>query len=185
MVDWRAPLAAGTLDRDGALSRIALRHAVATDDPALITRLAAVGVAFDGPLQGSAMATDLALSHGAHHAAEALVRAGAPVSADALDGIDSAVSPELAALLLENGARPSTTAIAECVACGAPAAARVIADAYRATHDDLDPAFEAVRQNMLVDLESSLAEVRTGKRSHYLGAEGLAERVDHLQSFTL
>jgi hypothetical protein len=185
MVDWRTPLSAGTLDRDGRLSRIALRHAVATDDPALVAKLAATGVALDGPLHGSAMATDLALAHGAHHAAAALVRAGAPVSPDALDGIDSAVSPELAALLLERGAQPSATAIAECVACGAPAAARVIADAYREKHEDLPAAFETVRQSMLADLESSLAEVRTGKRSHYLGAEGLAERVDHLQSFSL
>ncbi|VTU39695.1 hypothetical protein H4CHR_04775 [Variovorax sp. PBS-H4] len=185
VVDWRAPLAAGTLDRDAVLSRIALRHAVATDDAALVGQLAAANVALDGPLQGSALATDLALAHGAHHAAEALARAGAPVSADALDAIDSAVSPELVALLLHRGAQPSATAIAECVACGAPAAARAIADAYREQHQDLATAFEAARQDMLADLESSLAEVRTGKRSHYLGAEGLAERVDHLQSFSL
>jgi hypothetical protein len=107
------------------------------------------------------------------------------VSPDALDAIDSAVSPELAALLLERGAQPSATAIAECVACGAPAAARVIADAYRKQHEDLPAAFETARSSMLADLESSLAEVRTGKVSHYLGAEGLAERVDHLQRFDL
>jgi hypothetical protein len=185
VVDWRAPLAAGTLDRDGALSRIALRHAVATDDAALVEQLAAAGVALDGPLQGNATATDLALEHGAHHAAAALARAGAPVSPDALDGIDSAVSPELVTLLLERGAQPSATAIAECVACGAPAAARVIAGAYQDRHDDLPSAFEKARQDMLAQLERSLAEVRTGKVSHYLGAEGLAERVDHLQSFSL
>ncbi|MDR6537471.1 SMI1/KNR4 family protein [Variovorax soli] len=185
MVDWRTPLSAGTLERDGRLSRIALRHAIAADDPALIAKLAATGVAFDGPLHGSATATDLALAHGAHHAAEALARAGAPVSPDALDAIDSAVSPELATLLLARGAQPSATAIAECVACGAPAAARVIADAYRQQHDDLPEAFEAARNGMLAELERSLAEVRTGKISHYLGAEGLAERVDHLQSFEL
>jgi hypothetical protein len=185
MVDWRTPLSEGTLDRDGRLSRIALRHAVATDDPALVAKLAAAGVSFDGPLHGSAKATDLALAHGAHHAAEALARAGAPVSPDALDAIDSAVSPELAALLLARGAQPSATAVAECVACGAPAAARVIADAYQKQRGDLPAAFEAARNSLLAELEKSLAEVRTGKVSHYLGAEGLAERVDHLQSFRL
>lgn len=184
-VDWRTPLAAGTLDRDGALSRIAVRHAVATDDAALVEKLAATGVAFEGPLLGSATAVDLALSHGAHHAAYALAQAGAPVSPDALDGIDSAVSPELVTLLLDRGAQPSVTAIAECVACGAPAAARAIADAYQRRHDDLPAAFERTRQEMLADLERSLADVRTGEVSHYLGAEGLAERVDHLQSFRL
>ncbi|MBT2323066.1 SMI1/KNR4 family protein [Variovorax paradoxus] len=185
MVDWRTPLAEGTLGQDGPLSRIALRHAVATDDAALVERLAAAGVALDGPLQGSAIATDLALSHGAHAAAAALVRAGAPVALDALDYIDSAVSPELVTLLLEHGAQPTPTAIAECVACGAPAAARLIADAYGQAHKDLPAAFEKIRDGMLTELETSLAEVRTGKVSHYLGAEGLAARVDHLQSFQL
>ncbi|RST52203.1 SMI1/KNR4 family protein [Variovorax sp. MHTC-1] len=184
-VDWKTPLADGTLGQDGPLSRIALRHAVATDDAGLVEGLAAVGVALDGPLQGSAIATDLALSHGAHAAAAALVRAGAPVAPDALDYIDSAVSPELVELLLEHGAEPSATAVAECVACGAPAAARLIADAYGRKRDDLPAAFEAVRNNMLAELETSLAEVRTGKVSHYLGANGLATRVDHLQSFSL
>lgn len=184
-VDWRTPLADGTLGQDGPLSRIALRHAVATDDAGLVEGLAAAGVALDGPLQGSAIATDLALSHGAHAAAAALVRAGAPVAPDALDYIDSAVSPELVSLLLDRGAQPSATAIAECVACGAPAAARLIAGAYSQTHDDLPAAFETVRNGMLAELETSLAEVRTGKVSHYLGANGLAERIDHLQSFSL
>jgi hypothetical protein len=185
MVDWRTPLAEGTLGENGRLSRIALRHAVATDDAALVAQLAGAGVALDGALHGSAIATDLALSHGAHAAAAALVRAGAPVAPDALDYIDSAVSPELVALLLEHGARPSATAIAECVACGAPAAARLIASAYGQDHDDLPAAFETVRSGLLAELETSLAEVRTGKVSHYLGAHGLAERVDHLQSFSL
>ncbi|RZL93633.1 MAG: SMI1/KNR4 family protein [Variovorax sp.] len=185
MVDWRSALADGTLAQDAPLSRIALRHAVATDDAALIAKLAAAEVALGGPLHGSAIATDLALSHGAHAAAAALVRAGAPVAPDALDYIDSAVSPELVGLLLAHGAKPSATAIAECVACGAPAAARLIAEAYGKEHDDLPAAFDAVRNGMLGELETALAEVRTGKVSHYLGAHGLAERVDHLQSFKL
>jgi hypothetical protein len=185
MVDWRSALADGTLGQNGALSRIALRHAVATDDAALVEKLAAADVALDGPLAGSAIATDLALSHGAHAAAAALVRAGAPVAHDALDYIDSAVSPELVDLLLSRGAEPTATAIAECVACGAPAAARLIADAYGRQHDDLPTAYANVRDGMLAELESSLAEVHAGRLTHYLGPIGLAKRVDHLQSFSL
>lgn len=185
IVDWRTPLAEGTLGQNGPLSRIALRHAIATDDAALIAQLAAADVALDGPLQGSAMATDLALSHGAHEAAAALAKAGAPVSSDALDFIDSAVSPELVSLLLARGAKPSATAIAECVACGAPLAARLIASAYAETHDDLPTAYDAVKNSMLAELESSLVDVRAGKLSHYLGVHGLVQRVDHLQSFSL
>lgn len=185
MVDWRTPLAAGTLGQVAPLARVALRHAIATDDPVLVQKLAAAEVALDGPLLGSAIATDLALSHGAHHAAEALVRAGAPVARDALDAIDSAVSPELIGLLLERGATPSATAIAECVACGAPAAARLIADAYAQSHDDLASAYAAARVGMLAELEAALVEVHAGRLTHYLGPAGLTKRVDHLQSFEL
>ena len=138
-----------------------------------------------GPLLGSAIATDLALSHGAHQAAEALVRAGAPVAHDALDYIDSAVSPELVGLLLERGAEPSATAIAECVACGAPAAARLIAEGYARSHGDLEVTYAAARDGMLADLEAALVEVHAGRLTHYLGPAGLAKRVDHLQSFSL
>ncbi|MGJ7507960.1 SMI1/KNR4 family protein [Variovorax sp. GT1P44] len=185
MVDWRTPLADGTLGQDGPLSRIALRHAVATDDAELIGRLVGAGVTLDGPLHGSAIATDLALSHGAHAAAAALVLAGAPVAPDALDYIDNAVSPELVSLLLAHGAQPSATAIAECVACGAPAAARLIASAYAQSHDDLPTAYASVRDGLLTDLESSLIEVREGRLTHYLGLAGLTKRVDHLRSFSL
>lgn len=185
MVDWQGALADGSLARNGALSRIALRHAVATDDASLVEKLVANGVALDGPLAGSAIATDLALSHGAHAAAAALVRAGAPVAHDALDYIDSAVSPELVELLLSHGAEPTPTAIAECVACGAPAAARLIAEAYGRQHDDLPAAYATVRDGMLAELESSLVEVQAGRLTHYLGPIGLAKRVDHLQSFSL
>jgi hypothetical protein len=185
MVDWHAPLADGTLGDNGPLSRIALRHAVATDDEELVAKLHAAGVSFDGPLSGSAIATDLAIGHGAHAAAAALVRAGAPVAPDALDALDSAISPELADLLLTHGAQPSPTAIAECVACGAPAAARVIAGAYAQSHDDLAAAYAAARDVMLADLESSLVEVREGRLTHYLGLAGLTRRADHLRSFSL
>ncbi|MDM0018549.1 SMI1/KNR4 family protein [Variovorax saccharolyticus] len=185
MVDWRSPLAAGTLGQDAPLARVALRHAIATDDAEQVARLAAAGIALDGPLLGSAIATDLALSHGAHHAAEALVRAGAPVAHDALDYIDSAVSPELVGLLLERGAEPSATAVAECVACGAPAAARLIAGAYAQSRDDLPGAYAAARDGMLAELEAALVEVHAGRLTHYLGPAGLTKRIDHLQSFEL
>ncbi|WP_431273736.1 SMI1/KNR4 family protein [Variovorax ureilyticus] len=185
MVDWRAALADGTLGDNGPLSRIALRHAVATDDAELVAKLHVAGVSLEGPLSGSAIATDLAISHGAHAAAAALVRAGAPVAPDALDEIDNPISPELADLLLTHGAQPSPTAIAECVACGAPAAARVIAGAYAQSHDDLATAYAAARDEMLAELESSLVEVREGRLTHYLGLAGLTRRADHLRSFSL
>jgi hypothetical protein len=185
VVDWRTPLAEGTLARDATLSHIALRHAVATDDAGLVADLAAAGVQFDAPLQGSANATDLAVSHGAYHAAAALVEAGAPVSADVLDHIEGAPSPELTTQLLARGAQPDAAAMAQCVACGAPASARVIGDALALRSEDVAAGFEAARAALLEELEGALAKVRSGELTHYLGPEGLVRRAEHLREFEL
>jgi hypothetical protein len=185
LVDWRTPLADGVLRHHPALARVALRHAIATDDAALVVELAASGVSFEGPQQGSALATDVAVEHGAFAAAAALVRAGAPVAFDALRNVDGQISPELTSALLANGAEPSVAAIVKCVACGAPASAHLIADACAETGIDVPPAFVADRDAMLLELETTLVKVRDGSLGHYLGPEGLAERIEHLQTFRL
>lgn len=185
VVDWRTPLAEGTLRHKPQLARVALRHAIGTDDARLIAELAAAGVAFDGPQQGSALATDVAVGQGAFAAASALVRAGAPVATDALRNIDGQISPELTAALLDNGAEPNVAAIVKCAACGAPASAHLIADACAKAGIDVPAAFIAERDAMLLELETALAKMQGGKYGHYLGQEGLAERIDHLQTFSL
>ncbi len=38
---------------------------------------------------------------------------------------------------------------------------------------------------MLLELETTLAKMQDGKHGHYLGQEGLAERIEHLQTFSL
>ncbi|WP_418125025.1 SMI1/KNR4 family protein [Variovorax sp. 160MFSha2.1] len=185
VVDWRTPLAEGTLRHKPQLARVALRHAIGTDDARLVAELAAAGVAFDGPQQGSALATDVAVGQGAFAAASALVRAGAPVAADALRNIDGQISPELTSALLDNGAEPNVAAIVKCAACGAPASAHLIADACAKAGIDVPPAFVAERDAMLLELETALAKMQGGKYGHYLGQEGLAERIEHLQTFRL
>ncbi|MDM0043611.1 SMI1/KNR4 family protein [Variovorax dokdonensis] len=185
LVDWRTPLAAGRLAQESPLvGQVALRHAVAADDAELVRELAAAGMVFDAPLHGSALATDLALGHGAYSAAAALVEAGAPVSSDALDSVEGAISPELADRLLERGAKPTMRAMALCVAFGAPAAARQIGQAYASSHDDLPTAFESARSDLLGELEVALAESRK-EPAPPEPAEALAERIAHLQDFAL
>ncbi|MFM9921694.1 SMI1/KNR4 family protein [Variovorax sp. H27-G14] len=185
VVDWRTPLAEGTLRHHASLARVALRHAIGADDAELIAALAAAGVGFDGPLQGSALATDVAVGHGAFAAAAALVRAGAPVAPDALRNIDGQISPELTKALLANGAEPNVAAIVKCAACGAPASAHLIAEACAKAGIDVPPAFVADRDAMLLELESTLAKMQGGSFGHYLGQEGVAERIEHLQGFRL
>lgn len=185
VVDWRTPLAEGTLRHKPSLARVALRHAIATDDADMVAQLAAAGVGFDGPLQGSALAVDVAVGNGAFAAAAALVRAGAPVPADALGSIDGQISPELTAALLANGAEPDVAAIVKCAACGAPASAHLIAEACERAGIDVAPAFVADRDAMLLELETTLAQMQVGKLGHYLGQEGIAERIEHLQAFRL
>ncbi len=185
VVDWRTPLAEGTLRHKPSLARVALRQAIATDDADMVAQLAAAGVGFDGPLQGSALAVDVAVGNGAFAAAAALVRAGAPVPADALGSVDGQISPELTAALLANGAEPDVAAIVKCAACGAPASAHLIAEACERAGIDVAPAFVADRDAMLLELETTLAQMQDGKLGHYLGQEGIAERIEHLQAFRL
>ena len=185
IADWRTPLARGTLAQAPGLSLIAIRHAIASDDAALIDDLAAAGLKFGAPLQGTAVPTDLALSHGAHAAAQALLDADAPVRPNALEGIDGAVSPELVQGYLQHGAHPSAAAMAQCVACGAPAAARLVARAYGLAHDDLPRAWEVARDKLLADLESDLAQSLPGELEPGLGVDLLAERIGNLRAFEL
>ena len=185
MLDWRTPLADGTLRHQPATARAALRHAIATDDAGLVAELAAAGVSFQGPQQGSALATDVAIGQGAYAAAMALVRAGAPVAREALANIDGQISPELTGALLANGAEPGVAAIVQCAACGAPASAHLIADACASAGIDVPAAFALEREATLRELKATLLEVRGGSHSHYLGLEGLAERIEHLQAFRL
>jgi phosphoenolpyruvate synthase/pyruvate phosphate dikinase len=76
-------------------------------------------------------------------------------------------------------------AIVKCAACGAPASAHLIADACTQAGIDVPPAFVVDRDAMLLELETALAKMRDGKHGHYLGQVGLAERIEHLQTFRL
>ncbi len=185
IVDWRGPLADGSLRHDAGLARIALQHAIRTDDGDLVAELAAAGLGFDGALEGDAIATDSALGRGAFAAAAALVRAGAPVAPDALGNIDAAIAPELVTALIAEGGEPSVTAMVQCVACGAPASARLIGEACARAGTDVPAAFEVDRAALLAELEATLVRVHTDSFSHYLGAEGLAARIAHLRKFAL
>ena len=77
------------------------------------------------------------------------------------------------------------TAVVACVACGAPASARLIAEACARAGIDVPAAFIVDRDALLAELEGTLMQVRSGSMGHYLGPEGLAERIEHLQSFRL
>ena len=52
---------------------------------------------------------------------------------------------------------------------------------------DVPAAYETHRDAMLEELRASLAKVRDPSQafSHYLGAEGLAARIEHLENFVL
>ncbi len=185
MADWRTPLQNRSLAQLPLLAAIALGHAIRTDDAALVAELAAAGVAFDQPVQGGALATETALLAKAHRALGALIAAGARLPEDALRNIHHDVPAKTVALLLAHGAAPRTGAIVQCAACGAADSARLIAAAYAQCHDDLDIAFAAERDDQLQKLQRDLDQVRKGKLGHYLGENGLAERVRNLQEFLL
>ncbi|OZI63996.1 SMI1/KNR4 family protein [Bordetella genomosp. 1] len=180
MLDWRAPLAANTIAAQPRLAHIALDHAIKTDDAGLVRQLAAQGVALDGPLRGSALPLEVALMRQAWRAARALVEAGSPVIDDAIHRIDREPDPALVALLLARGAVADGKGVARCVACGSEASARAI---LGAAPQDLGADYVAARDTLLADYEDALAKVKRGKLGHYLGADGLAERIARLREF--
>jgi len=182
LVDWRGPLEAGTLTGSPNLASLALQHAVAQDDAALVRRLAALGVRFDAPLRGSAQPLDVALMQHAYAAAEALLEAGAPVSPTAIHRFDREPPSGLVARLLAQGAVADALGVARCVACGSPEAARLVA---QACGEGIAQAYAEVRDSMATRYQEDLRRVRSGKLGHYLGADGLAARVANLRGFSL
>lgn len=183
IVDWRTPLATASLHERPNAARAAVRHAIAADDAALVHRLAAAGVTFDGPLQGSALATDVAIGKGAFAAAAALVHAGAPVAREVFGGVDGPIPPELTAALLAHGAAPDARAIVTCASCGAPGSAHLIAAACAQAGMDVPAAFRTERDDRLIHLGATMLRVREGTLGHYLGADGLARRIANLRAF--
>ncbi|WP_454675026.1 SMI1/KNR4 family protein [Achromobacter pestifer] len=181
LVDWRGPLAAGDITATPRLANLALQHAVANDDAALVRQLAHQGMRFDQPLRGSAGPVDVALMQHAYAVAQALLEAGSPVSDTAIHRIDRKPPTDLVALLLAHGAVADGLAMARCVACGAPEAARLIAQAGGA---GIAAAFAEARDSMANSYQEDLRRVRAGKLGHYLGADGLAERVTNLREFS-
>ncbi|WP_433800279.1 hypothetical protein [Actinomycetospora sp. CA-084318] len=177
VVDWRALLDEGRLAEDTRAARLALRHAVTTDDAALVARLHEVGVDLDGPLAGSARATDVALTHDAGAALAALLDVDAAVAPDLLDGIHGPISPDLVRRLLALGARPSGQAVTRCIEHGADASAGLL---LAALGDRADEA-EQHRARTLADLERTVAEVRSGRAGHYLTIDELETRIERLR----
>ncbi|MEN4920173.1 SMI1/KNR4 family protein [Achromobacter spanius] len=182
LLDWRGPLEAGTLADTPGLAGLALQHALAHDDAALVRRLSAAGVRFDVPLRGSAQPVDVALMQHAYAAAQALLDAGAPVSATAIHRLDRDPPAELVARLLAQGAEADALGVARCVACGSPEAARLVA---QACGEGIAAAYAEVRDSMASKYQEDLRRVRAGKLGHYLGADGLAARVANLREFSL
>ncbi len=181
-VDWRTPLEAGTLADKPGLAALALRHALAHDDAGLVRRLAEQGVSFHAPLHGSAQPVDVALTQHAFGAAQALLDAGALVSATAIHRFDREPPAELVAGLLARGAVADALGVARCVACGSPDAARIVA---RACGAGIADAYAQERDAMATRYQEDLKRVRAGNLGHYLGADGLAARVANLREFSL
>jgi hypothetical protein len=143
-------------------------------------------VSFDGPMQGSALATDVAVSHGAFAAAAALVRAGAPVAADALRNIDGQISPELTQRAA--GQRRRAERVGHRQVRGMRRARERAPDRgglHQGGHRRA-ARLHRERDTMLLELEDDAGQdADGGAYGHYLGQEGLADRIEHLQTFRL
>ncbi|MBN3788029.1 SMI1/KNR4 family protein [Burkholderia sp. Ac-20353] len=185
LIDWRTPLANGTLATQPALARKALRYAIDHDDTALVTQLASTGVNLDKPLVGSLIPTEYGLRRKAYDATAALVELGGPVAADSLESVSGAIPPALIELLLDAGAQPNSDVMASCVAYGASDSARLIGAALAEHGVDVASAYASASGALLQKLVADAAKVRTGKHHHYLGLESLEAHAQRIREFVL
>ncbi|CAB3772315.1 hypothetical protein GQ57_33305 [Burkholderia sp. MSh2] len=183
LIDWRTPLAEGTLAAQPALARQALRHAIDCDDAALTAQLAPIVANLGAPLSGSSIPTDYALRRQRFAAAAALLDAGAPVAPDSLASASGNVPAALMRALLDAGVRPDAAAMARCVSGGGADSARLIGAALTAQGVDAASAYRAASAKLLRELTADIAQVRAGKLSHHLGLDGLEAHAERLRHF--
>ncbi len=190
-LDWRPHLADGTIGSQMSAVRSAFGAAARADDSDLVHQLAAAGVDFSEPLTGSAYATDLAIAGSHTKVLRALLSLEAPVDPDCLRGIRAPIDPELISLLIARGAEPTADHAANAVAVGAPEAARVIlaafADSYRGitAKAKVRKTTKRAFDQAIAKYQESLTKVQSeSNHFHWLGADGLATRIERLQSFT-
>jgi hypothetical protein len=185
IVDWRPRLADGTLAADKALSLLALRQAIATDDAALVQQLAVAKVPLNIPVSGSALPVELALSSAKHNASQALIDAGAEVTARCLSDIHSAAPVSLLESLLAHGAEPVVDAVVACAEYGAIESANAVALACVARDREFSHAFADAKRRQLTELQETIRKVRDGKLGHYLTLEQLQQHFDSLTAYRL
>ena len=185
VIDWRTPLAGGTLAAQPVLARHALRDAIDHDDAALIVQLAPIVADLGTAIAGSSIPTDYALRRQKFAAATALLESGAPVAPDSLASVSGDVPAALMRALLDAGVQPDADAMARCVAGGGTDSARLIGAALSARDIDAAAACRAASATLLSELTAKIGRVRAGKLTHYLGLDGLKAHVERLRTFTL
>lgn len=183
VIDWRTPLANGTLAAQPGLANTALRHAIERDDPALARQLASTGVDLGAPVAGSLTPVAFALRQRAYDTATALVEAGAPVPPDALESAWGAIPPTLITTLLAAGAQADADTMAQCVAYGAADSARLLGAALAERGLDAPALYAAASAALLQRVTKQTTDVRAGRLHHHLGLEGLETHAERLRTF--
>jgi hypothetical protein len=186
IVDWQTYLADGTIRGYPLRLTAAIRRAVTTNDAEVIHSLAALGETFSEPLYGSALPIVAALNAGAFVVVEALLAAGAPVDTLSFMEVEGQLPLTLAKDLLNKGAYATGEAAINVLQHGAIDTARFIA---KAIHPG-EPSLCALIVNdakvvALQKLRTSLDNVQTKGWGHYLGEDGLENRIRLIEDFTL
>lgn len=183
--DWRARLADGTLADDRELAFNALDQAINTDDPALVKELAAARVPLDVTLGGDASALEVALIRAAYSASQALIDAGAPVSARCMSDIHKPPPLSLIESLLAHGADPAVSAVIACAEQGSHESAHLIARACAARDPAFRRSFAEATQHRVKELKEDLSKVRARTMRHYLTEGELQAHIDNLAASPL
>lgn len=188
VLDWKTPLADGSIVGHMPAVKAAFAAALHNDDADLVARVGAAGVTFVEPLSGSALATDLAVMAGCNEIVKGLLALGSPVDTKALDGLHENLRSDIVEALIAGGAEPTPDQAAEAVAMGSQEVARVLLAAFalrQGSGANVQEQCDDAWRRALVRHETALSDHESGKvHNSGLGAQGLAERIERLNSFT-
>lgn len=185
IADWRKPLDQKTLAEDFELARVALVHAIKSNDDDLLKQIARVNVNLEQPVDGGMPPITVAMHRNCFTAVKKLIDLGVSVPPEIFNYVYEFIPFDVTKLLIAGGAKTSAEAIAKCASLGAYDSANEIAKAHKKSVQDIKNEFNQAKEELLKSLRKDLEEHTCGRVFHTLGEDGLKERIEKLETFKL
>ncbi len=130
VLDWRTPYERGNLAHAPQMAALAMRHAVKTDDVAMLNNLVKQKLDINAAIAGGLSSIEVALRHGCQAVSEVLLTMNVDVSR-AIQMAGGRVSRDICASLLQRGAIPDARAAIDAATNGNGETAMLIAVALK------------------------------------------------------